>query len=446
MNATTASLPATTLVSKRPPQKKRHTKPCRYFQTGSCPHTEQEDCDFAHVISDGPPPPAPKQCRYYLQGSCTNGIWCQYRHGEAAPEEVSLLQESPSLNGRTADSYGGFAPASPTLYIPSSPGIYPPWSPYTDGFHSPLDFNPPSHLLPQLDCFSPTLSPNSLEPETPASSPTMSDNEVFEDAASHHNNYFALQQPGYISYNDDNGYPPPPMSPMSPIPGFAPAVRMQLSVVPPPSYGVALYDIFSPKSAGFPSSVFSPHSQIKGQRAANYRTKPCKYFKPGSVCPSGDECTFIHVAPTEDPNAAAHGLPTKPVTQKEENMRKGFFPISWRVIGGGVRLSGSSTSSGGKEFSDVSDFDSDYMDDPVQETSWAEDPPPAAPLSAPAVAVAFPSSDIPDTETSQDGASESSGATAKERRRASSIPSALMAGGHVDILRLFSAAESPGGL
>jgi hypothetical protein len=35
-----------------------------------------------------------------------------------------------------------------------------------------------------------------------------------------------------------------------------------------------------------------------------------------------------------------HELPPKPVSVNEENRKKGYFPISWRVIGGGVTLGG----------------------------------------------------------------------------------------------------------
>src|SRR5215471_1792004 len=33
-------------------------------------------------------------------------------------------------------------------------------------------------------------------------------------------------------------------------------------------------------------------------------------------------------------------LPSKPLSVQEENRKKGYFPISWRVIGGGVPLGG----------------------------------------------------------------------------------------------------------
>jgi hypothetical protein len=37
-----------------------------------------------------------------------------------------------------------------------------------------------------------------------------------------------------------------------------------------------------------------------------------------------------------------HGLPQKPISIQEENKKKGFYPISWRVIGGGVMIGGKS--------------------------------------------------------------------------------------------------------
>jgi hypothetical protein len=47
---------------------------------------------------------------------------------------------------------------------------------------------------------------------------------------------------------------------------------------------------------------------------------------------------------SESPTSpSAPHLPTKPVSALEESRKKGFFPISWRVIGGGVMMGGKST-------------------------------------------------------------------------------------------------------
>jgi hypothetical protein len=38
-----------------------------------------------------------------------------------------------------------------------------------------------------------------------------------------------------------------------------------------------------------------------------------------------------------------HELPPKPTSIYEENRKNGYFPISWRVIGGGVMMGGKRT-------------------------------------------------------------------------------------------------------
>lgn len=35
-----------------------------------------------------------------------------------------------------------------------------------------------------------------------------------------------------------------------------------------------------------------------------------------------------------------YDLPAKPLSAIEEQKKRGFYPISWRVIGGGVMMSG----------------------------------------------------------------------------------------------------------
>lgn len=61
-------------------------------------------------------------------------------------------------------------------------------------------------------------------------------------------------------------------------------------------------------------------------------------------------CRSIHEDPKElTPNHEAYaaptlrplppGLPPKPVSLAEVNKKKNYFPISWRVIGGGVLIS-----------------------------------------------------------------------------------------------------------
>jgi hypothetical protein len=87
-------------------------------------------------------------------------------------------------------------------------------------------------------------------------------------------------------------------------------------------------------------------------------TAPCKLF-PDVVRSSCTHtfCDSIHgekpdrvdaysqaspVSATSDESFDSHGskhhLPEKPLTEIEEKRKRGFFPISWRVIGGGVLM------------------------------------------------------------------------------------------------------------
>lgn len=87
-----------------------------YFQTGSCPHAAQ-DCDFAHVYSNQTAAPPTKQCRYYLQGICTNGIWCEYRHGEGSTEDAALHEGDDRSGNSLAEGCGMYVFAGLKIFI-----------------------------------------------------------------------------------------------------------------------------------------------------------------------------------------------------------------------------------------------------------------------------------------------------------------------------------------
>jgi hypothetical protein len=54
-----------------------------------------------------------------------------------------------------------------------------------------------------------------------------------------------------------------------------------------------------------------------------------------------ESTSLAATVPLPNPQPQAD-LPPKPVSVLEENHKKGFFPISWRVIGGGVMMGGKS--------------------------------------------------------------------------------------------------------
>ncbi|KAJ7867972.1 hypothetical protein B0H13DRAFT_2064838 [Mycena leptocephala] len=426
---------------KKASHKKRHTKPCRYFQLGNCPHKAQEDCDFAHVYSDPPVSlPPPKQCRYYLQGNCTNGIWCQYLHGEASAgsDDHSLLkdyQNINSLSGRVIE----FSPNTVHMRVGVPPAVYMPHQ--FNGMHVaqsawsyPVEFVPPPQLLLPNPVVSPAASsPDSFDFATPSSSPTSSDR----------------SDDGILPTVDDvPGQHYPSYFPAEPQHG---GVRMGTTIPSCPTRRPACRSLSCPRHMGWRLCTIYSAPRPRRPRASTLppgfcpnHTKPCRYIKAGVVCPNGDACTFIHAhpekineeqppsPPLEPAKQLQHELPSKPLSAKEENTRKGYFPISWRVIGGGVLLSGAKDKSEPSDDDDLSDLseDSESFDgraDPVSYALEIEIPRPRRRIPSP-----FPRKH------------DAHRPPRLARQRASSIPSTPIST-HVDHLRLFS-AESPGGL
>ncbi|KAF9030194.1 hypothetical protein BDZ89DRAFT_678652 [Hymenopellis radicata] len=278
-------------VKKPPPLKKRHTKPCRYFQVSNCPKSAEE-CDFAHVIAPTPITPSSKACRYYLAGNCTNGMWCRFVHPVNPTEELGLsgvklvnITEADvrypykhMLDGPSSFNYPFYsaAPISPYQATYTGHGIPPPmWSPT---FHYPEgQLRLPSYT-------------------SPASSAGQTDDEEEQRGREYSNPIVITSSSGVIS----------------PI-------------------------LYSTRRS--PSRTHSPQPR-------KYKTKMCKFAQAGRQCPSGDTCTFIHEQdrPTGPRQFGdmQHQLPSKPLSAKEESMKRGYFPVSWRVIGGGVRIGGNS--------------------------------------------------------------------------------------------------------
>ncbi|KAJ7791203.1 hypothetical protein B0H14DRAFT_2936470 [Mycena olivaceomarginata] len=403
-----------------PSPKRRPTRndtPGRYFQVGQCPHKKQEDCDFAHVYSD---PllslPPPKQCRYYLQGNCTNGIWCQYLHGEANYQNInSLSGRASSVNPNTLQMSAESSRRLCTSPATSTPTWCTPHRPHgnilSNSFHRRICSSTTQSYLP-------TGCPDSIDFSSPSSSPTssLSDDAVLfstEDVPGQPYSYFsadsqAVCAPYLGAAYDDSIQPYPQQLSLSVI--FTPKT--------PPSAGFY-------SSAGFSPNPQSPWSPIERdrQRLAHYRTKPCRYIQAGTVCPNGDACTLcmnLRLRRPPESTKLQHELPPKPLSSKEEN-RKEYFPISWRVIGGGVRVSGAKGTLPRIICRNIK-FDLSLQLGPQDDGVSDLSPPPA-----PSHTVVFPS-----TNFDADADNSLTPTQPPVRQRATSI-------------RLFS-AESPGGL
>ncbi|PPQ92832.1 hypothetical protein CVT25_004320 [Psilocybe cyanescens] len=303
-------------------QKKRHTKPCKYFQYNKCPHPA-DVCDFAHVIVN-PVIPFPVDsnsayCRYYYAGHCANGALCRFRHGPEVPT-ASLDAATGSMHewsGSTVDAtilksppvtanYASFAQSWP--YSPLRPSSFPPGD--------SISFTLSARSRDSVDTVSTTISSSSLE-----SDDIVTDDPQYQE---HHHSHQSQ-----VRVTDDSPviHVPPflPMSYINPAGGLTPTHGYEFTYNGMPD----LLKMTIPfKSRSSKSSL--KHKSIK------YKTKPCKFFPTERGCPNGTACTFIH----DEPNSRVSSPPPpKAVSEKEGGEgRKNFVPIPWRVIGGGVRV------------------------------------------------------------------------------------------------------------
>ncbi|KAG1742314.1 uncharacterized protein EDB91DRAFT_1128637 [Suillus paluster] len=91
----------------------------------------------------------------------------------------------------------------------------------------------------------------------------------------------------------------------------------------------------------------------KAEEAMNrqvlHKTKPCKFFSARKTCAEGDKCRFIHdiekckqakKAGNKNRGTGPPHLPPKPRSLLEEFKARDYYPITWRVIGGGVMMGG----------------------------------------------------------------------------------------------------------
>lgn len=446
---------------KNPPLHKRHTKPCKFYQTNRCPYPS-EVCNFAHVISpefgDGG---ATQVCRYYSAGKCTNGSSCRYRHdadlvkrlghGENRPyqQQSVVPTQIPGMGplwnsnsqilatekGHVGDQ-GVYAPVQPPFYHQQP--IHE-WS-YAHGItvqspvYLPMYANAPHHphhaVMPlgstQQDSGR-NASTGEITRLTTSNSPRM------RDSASRSDPYLGLNEHDEMLSSASSSS----VSSMStkPVldrliiattevrhPQYAHGYQGQLNPLElsggahtlPPGMQIGTATS-SPHRAAQTVNVLGtpggqrqhgvPHQQqvyfyVQGMaptpvrstsgsrsasrgshkiKASKYKTKPCKFWNADGTCPAADECTFLHDEPRPPP---VPPLPSTPfivkyppghpgapsANQKLEHSVSGDSPVnsrshqdklvsheppspgtkdspsvSWRVIGGGVRVANPSS-------------------------------------------------------------------------------------------------------
>lgn len=101
---------------------------------------------------------------------------------------------------------------------------------------------------------------------------------------------------------------------------------------------------------GFKFRTATPKNAEQGKEERSlYRTKPCKFFSTRKTCSEGNKCRFIHdvekskwarKADSQTDGTAPSQLPSTPRSLQEELKARDYYPITWRVIGGGVMMGG----------------------------------------------------------------------------------------------------------
>ncbi|KAI0917453.1 hypothetical protein AcW1_007352 [Taiwanofungus camphoratus] len=165
----------------------------------------------------------------------------------------------------------------------------------------------------------------------------------------------------------DRTYPPPP--PTTPT-SFDSSTDVPSAAMHMPTSSGGDLRISSPsqgmRTRKYTGSFSVPH------RSTFFKTKPCRFYNATGSCIKGDRCNFIHGTgierailknaglsvqdtPSHDPDcissssasdfdealhADKYQLPQKPASPVEETRKKNFFPVTWRVIGGGVMMGG----------------------------------------------------------------------------------------------------------
>ncbi|KAG2009985.1 hypothetical protein CC2G_012849 [Coprinopsis cinerea AmutBmut pab1-1] len=417
-------------TKKPPPANKRHTKPCKYFQLGSC-SLSAESCNFAHVVVAPPlPTKGASICRYYSTGTCHNGTYCPYGHSNQAESPYqprihiagqeprgewqahstspidSVYLDAPPMYGNYPSAYSPYhhewsyaagisaqpPPGYPSNYItPPSSGAQPNnnQNPFTLGskssipdlstasskghpapgftstardypHHSPYHYphiatrsssNDTTSTATTDTTVASSSSLNSGSDDTGSSSfsssstdsdsielivATTEDPQYPERRHEHQSQVVVADPPGpehvppfVVSY-PRGGYP---FQPHRPMPG---------------SYNRPNRAVSQPTTFGSARTV----SRNSGKpKPSKYKTKPCKFWALNKTCAAGDDCTFRHDEPLSLPNPGpppGHRYSPSPprleaprpraASQHKDNK---FFPISWRVIGGGVLVGGS---------------------------------------------------------------------------------------------------------
>ncbi|KAI0354869.1 hypothetical protein OH77DRAFT_366946 [Trametes cingulata] len=292
-----------------------------------------------------------KLCRNFPLGTCRYGEYCSYLHISPAPSPVSPYPSSyPNL---TSVAQSILQPCNNFLFndilrCEPPPPLWPAESPVdarsrgtsrTDGPKRRFTDIPPqaSHVQKWRLSVDTVRDVSRSRPPAPPTTPTSASTSIPSSWAEH----------------DERGWtqgdrPQPPQSPSA-------------------------YHSDTPRPGRAANGANSYRAQKRNQF---FRTKPCRFFNEPTGCVKGDRCNFIHASPSEGrlPTGLVAEAPAEVMSEGEaesaadsrsvhsehspstaatseapscasaaasdESQKRNFYPVTWRVVGGGVTLGG----------------------------------------------------------------------------------------------------------
>ncbi|TFK24928.1 hypothetical protein FA15DRAFT_704101 [Coprinopsis marcescibilis] len=393
------------VTKKPPPVHKRHTKPCKYFQLGNCSLTA-EGCNFAHVIV--PTASSAKGatiCRFYSLGSCHNGPYCPYKH---STEGDSPYQPKIRIAGQEPRAdWPGASPVDNVYHDGPPPyGSYQPYYPHDWSYSAGIGVTSPTfpsnynssyqsggkqHRLSlgsksedsnegryassssPSDYFKidPSRKPDfivradsndtQLSDETSTSNSTGSSSFSSPRTDSDELIVATTEDPKYLehSHEHQSRVVLTEQQHIEHVPPFVPPAYPQV----PHGHGLVGLGRYQAVHASNPTQAPSVRPSRTTSRNSNkpkpskYKTKPCKFWAQDRTCTAGEDCTFRHDEPMPTHMPASRPVPARlrqnssptPVEAPKPRLatpKENFFPISWRVIGGGVLIGGAKREDG----------------------------------------------------------------------------------------------------
>lgn len=309
-------------------------------------------CEASQPFAFGPaqsPGFRTKVCRSYASGHCRSGPHCAYIH--INPQNTTLDFPQPNFAPVFFQGPQGIPLPTP-LRLQPSPSLVSGTSSEDTSFSSESNLSIDDTLLATLMDTWQTDTPRDASAACPPPPPATP-----------------------ISFDDSTepsccwlDIPTSPSSAASSSALGSPLVTLRRTSLPStiPSSGSFSSPIVLQRRSSLPSPGVQPRAQRRG---IYYKTKPCKFFHERGSCIKGDKCTFIHEANSSPPlrapivespsplSSLAHTsaqdngrsrmqqqqhrlLPKKPVSPLEASRHQNYYPITWRVIGGGVMMSG----------------------------------------------------------------------------------------------------------